>query len=428
MSDRIQAIRGMRDILPPASRWWGVVERNMQRVLELYDYCEIRTPLLEKTALFSRSIGEQTDIVEKEMYTFADRDGTSLSLRPEGTASVVRAFVEHNLHKKQPVHRLYYLGPMFRHERPQKGRLRQFFQLGVELLGAAGPAADVEVIDVMIACVEAAGIGSLSLHVNSLGCRACRPGYRTKLVEFLEAHAESLCADCRRRLEHNPLRVLDCKQPRCVAVAEGAPHMIDHLCADCAAHFGQVRRGLESLGIGYTVNHRMVRGLDYYNRTTFELLADGLGAQNAVAAGGRYDGLVGMLGGADTPAVGFAIGLDRVLLVLEQISSPPEAPPLVFVAAEPDHSGEALRLLSRLRAAGIRASWDVRLGSFKSQLKRADKSGARLVVLVGSREVESGTVTVKDMAADDEEQKQRQVENEWLVEEVERLLEGKGRH
>ena len=422
--DPIRVIRGMRDLLPEQTRWWRWMERRLDGVMDRYGYAEIRTPVLEHTGLFARSIGQETDIVAKEMYTFADRDGSSLSLRPEGTAAVVRSFIENNLGKKEPLHRLFYRGPMFRHERPQKGRYRQFYQLGAELFGSAHPSADVEIIEVAVGCLQAIGLTDFSLELNTQGCPVCRPGYREQLTAYLREHERQLCTDCRRRLASNPLRVLDCKQAACTAVAEAAPHLLDHACDDCRQQFDQVRAGLEKLGIGGRLNHRMVRGLDYYNRTTFELLAAGLGAQNAVAGGGRYDGLVESMGGIPTPAVGFAAGLDRIVLLLEQQVAEPERPPLLFIAAQPGYWLETLPLLQQLRQAGFTAVNDVRQGSFKSQLKRADRLGARLVLLLGQDEIEQGTVTIKDMQApSDSERKQWQVERGGLLQEIGGFLE-----
>lgn len=426
--EALKVIRGMRDILPEQAAWWQRMERTLVEVLTRYGYGEIRTPVLEPTELFARSIGEETDIVAKEMYTFTDRDGTSLTLRPENTASVCRAYIEHNRWKQEPISRWYYLGPMFRHERPQKGRYRQFSQVGAELIGAETPAADVEMIEVMVDCIQSIGLAETSLEINSLGCSQCRPGYRSALVAYLTAHRDALCADCRRRLETNPLRVLDCKQEACSRVAEGAPHMLDHLCGACAEHFGLVRAGLDRLELPYAINHRMVRGLDYYTRTTFELLAAGLGAQNAVAAGGRYDGLVADLGGPAVQGVGFAAGLDRILLKLMDVCAPPRPAPVVFFVTRGREGWKAaLPLMHALRANGVRVECDVRQGSMKAQMKRADKSGARLVVMLGEDEIHTGKATVKDMAADrDADDKQFRVPWDRIPDELTRRL-GRGK-
>jgi len=406
----------MRDVYPDQAQWWQRMEWKLADTLRRYGYGEIRTPMLEPTELFARSIGEETDIVEKEMYTFQDRDGSSLTLRPEGTASVVRSYIENNQWKKEPVSRYYYLGPMFRHERPQKGRFRQFSQVGVELIGSLEPAADVEMIDVMVECIGAIGLKDTSLQLNSLGCAKCRPGYRDSLVSYLQKNRESLCENCQRRLETNPLRVLDCKEEACSHIADGAPKILDVLCENCAGHFQTVRRGLDSLALEYHINHRMVRGLDYYTRTTFELLAAGLGAQNAVAGGGRYDDLVKMLGGPEIPAIGFAAGLDRILLKLQETIPEPAALPTIFMVTRGGEAWRAsLELMRELRRTGVQVCSDVRQGSMKSQMKQADRRGARFVLVLGEDELASGQVTVKDMHAEaGSDQKQVQIPREEL--------------
>ncbi len=413
----IQAIRGMRDILPEQTGWWRRMERQLYAALAQFGYQEIRTPILEPTELFKRSIGEETDIVEKEMYTFEDRDGSKLTLRPEGTAAVVRSYIENSQWQKEPLSRWYYMGPMFRHERPQKGRYRQFYQVGVELLGAEAPAADVELIDVMLQCMGAIGLQGFTLELNSLGCMSCRPSYREKLQIFLKKNQEKLCDNCRRRMDTNPLRVLDCKVNTCRQVGEEAPKILDHLCQDCGTHFQTVREGIEALSIAYHINHRMVRGLDYYTRTTFELLADGLGAQNAVAAGGRYDGLVSALGGSQMPAVGFAAGLDRILLKLLETLQKPETPESIFVVTRgPGAWPAGLAVMQNLRNKGLVVRSDVRQGSIKAQMKRADKDGARFVLVLGEDEVAEGAVTVKDMkAAPDSADKQKKIARDALT-------------
>jgi len=398
--EAIQVLKGMRDLLPEQTAWWQRMERELAGVLDRFGYQELRTPLLEPTALFKRSIGEATDIVEKEMYTFQDLDGSSVTLRPEGTASAVRAYLENFTWKKEPISRWYYLGTMFRHEKPQKGRYRMFSQVGAELLGAAEPAADVELIDLAVECVRAVGLSEATLELNSLGCPACRPAYRERLVAYLRVQRSALCEPCQRRLETNPLRVLDCKVEGCQKVAEEAPRILDFLGPECLSHLEAVRAGLESMGHAYRLNHRMVRGLDYYSRTTFELLTGGLGAQSAVAGGGRYDGLVAQLGGPEIPAVGFAAGLDRILLRLAELREPPQGPPIIFVASQGEAGWRAaLPLVQRLRRAGHKVLSDVRAGSLKAQLKRADKDRARLVLVLGEEEIQAGAVSVKDMAA-----------------------------
>ena len=416
MDARIKAIQGMRDILPDQVAWWQRMEQQLINLLKRYSYEEIRTPIMEHTALFSRSIGEETDIVSKEMYTFADRNGSSLTLRPEGTASVVRAYLQNNFPRHRPLSRLYYIGPMFRHEHTQKGRYRQFYQMGAELIGAADPAADVELIDLMKECIRAVGLKGTRLEINSLGCPACRPTYREQLVGYLSRHEPDLCPDCQRRLKTNPLRVLDCKKDLCIAIGENAPDSIDHLCDDCRIHFQGVRAGLDVLSLKYQINHRIVRGLDYYNRTAFELIADGLGAQNAVAAGGRYDGLVSQLGGPAVPAIGFATGLDRILLLLMEKLLAPTPPPLVFVATVGDKAWHiGLSMMTDLRQAGFSVQSDVRRGSLKSQMKRADKEKARFVLIIGEEELQAAEVIVRDMQQAQDEQKQQRIQIEGVV-------------
>ncbi len=399
----VSAVRGFRDALPAMARLLTRIERTAAGVLERYGFDEIRLPLVERTELFARSIGETTDIVEKEMYTFPDRDGSSLTLRPEGTAPLVRAFVEHHLDQRDQVARLYYVGPMFRHERPQKGRHRQFFQVGAELIGREDPLADAEVLSCLWDVLEALDIAGATLHLGSLGDEACRPAFRHVLREFGEARREQLCESCRRRLDKNPLRILDCKEPGCRAATEDAPRLLEHLCAPCRDHFAAVRSLLDAQGVAYHVEPRLVRGLDYYVRTTFEVTAPGLGAQGAVGAGGRYDGLVAQLGGPRLSGIGFAFGVERLALAMgaaaaEAEAEPArEAPPDVFVAPLAASSeAEALRVARRLRLAGLR----VELGggrSLKSQMRRAGRLGASRVLILGDEELAARRATVRDM-------------------------------
>jgi histidyl-tRNA synthetase len=425
MSQKIKAIQGMHDIMPEIMPWWHRMEKQLHGVLGRYGYEEIRTPILEQTALFARSIGEETDIVSKEMYTFndSDREKTPLTLRPEGTAAVMRAYLEHNLTRHKPVSRMYYMGQMFRRERTQKGRYRQFRQMGAELIGSKEPAADVELIDLMIACIHSVGLKETSLEVNSLGCQSCRPAYRDSLTSYLENKKDMLCTDCRRRMKKNPLRVLDCKQLKCHEIAEQATHLLDFLCSNCQLHFSHVRQGLEQLGIDYSINHRLVRGLDYYNRTTFELLTKGLGAQNTVAAGGRYDGLASQIGGPEVPGIGFASGLDRILLKLTETLSAPKQKPLIYYVSLGDQAWRAaLRSMQSMRRAGFTTMSDVRGGSLKSQLKKADKDLARFVIILGENEINQGEFTVRDMQASKETEKQFKVPFDALQKVIEDRL------
>lgn len=405
----IPAVRGFHDALPEAARLLTRIERIASSVLERYGFDEIRLPIVERTELFARSIGETTDIVEKEMYTFPDRDGTLLTLRPEGTAPLARAFVEHHLDQRDQVSRLYYVGPMFRHERPQKGRLRQFHQIGAELVGREDPLADAELLTCLVDVLEAIGVPSPRLLVGSLGDEACRPAYRDELRAFGESRSAHLCENCRRRLDKNPLRILDCKEAGCRASTADAPALVDRLCEPCGQHFSTVRSLLEAQGVVWELDRRLVRGLDYYVRTTFEVTAEGLGAQGAIGAGGRYDGLLAQIGGPQLSGIGFAFGVERLAIALQAADPAIEsrlaglAAPDVFVApigaaSEPD----ALRLARRLRDAGLR----VELGggrSVKSQMRRADRLGAARVLLLGDEELQARRATLRDMHAKQDE-------------------------
>lgn len=389
----------MNDILPGDVETWQFLEREAHRIFQLYGFGEIRVPVVEKTDLFCRSIGETTDIVEKEMYTFSDRSGNSLTLRPEGTAPVMRSFIEHKLHAKDPVAKLYYLGPMFRYERPQKGRYRQFHQIGVEAIGVDDPMIDAQVLAMLCHYFEAVGIDNVALHVNSLGCRDCRPLYRQALIDYLADRQEALCSDCQRRCQNNPLRVLDCKVPGCQEATADAPAVLDHLCEACADHFTRVRQHLEGLDIAYTVNARMVRGLDYYTKTTFEMVTGQLGAQNAVAAGGRYDGLIHELGGPALPGIGFAMGVERLVLMKgeQQIAAP--RPELFLAALGEAAANEAFVLMNRLQRRGIHAEMDFGGKSLKAQMRRAGKLGARFVLILGDEELANRQAQLRDMDA-----------------------------
>ncbi len=396
----IKGIRGALDILPEDSGKWQALEAVARDVLDRYGYAEIRTPAFERTELFVRGIGEGTDIVEKEMYTFEDRGGESLTLRPEATASLMRAFIEHSLGVKSSLVKLYLIGPMFRHERPQSGRFRQFHQIDVEAVGSPGPAVDVEVVALLHHLLEAWGLRGIHLHLNSIGDPVCRPAYRQAFVAYAEGHRSALCPDCHVRLEKNPLRILDCKVPDCQRVAAGAPTISAYLCEACRDHFGAVRTLLDGLKIDHSVNERLVRGLDYYTRTTFEFLNPALGAQNAVAGGGRYDGLVEEIGGPPTPAIGFAIGEERILASLAAQQGPLEAPIYtgVYVAtAGAEAFPAALDLAQALRRRGLRAAVDLERRSLKSQLRQANKDRYRYSVILGSDELSRGLASLKDM-------------------------------
>lgn len=388
----------MNDILPEAVAVWQFLEQSAREIFGVYGFTEIRTPIVEKTELFCRSIGETTDIVEKEMYSFIDKGGSSLTLRPEGTAPVMRSFIQNRLANLDPVTKLCYIGPMFRYERPQKGRYRQFHQIGAEAIGVEDPKIDAQILLMLHRYFEYIGISAISLEINSLGCPACRPDYRQQLIHFLEARLQQLCSECQRRYQNNPLRVLDCKMESCRVATDGAPSMIEHLCGDCDSHFRQVKHYLGLLAVPFTVNPRMVRGLDYYVRTTFELVTDQLGSQNAVAAGGRYDGLIQSLGGPPLPGIGFAIGLERLVLMLadrQQVNAGPQ----LFIAALGEAAAEqAFVLMSQLQARGIHAEMDYLGKSLKAQMRRADKLGAAHTLILGDEEIRSKEAQLKTMA------------------------------
>ena len=400
----ITGIKGMNDILPGEVETWQFLEESARSIFKAFGYREIRVPVVERTELFCRSIGEATDIVEKEMYTFADKGGTSMTLRPEGTAPVIRAFIEHRLHTLDPVSKLYYLGPMFRHERPQKGRYRQFHQIGAEVIGIDDPKVDAQVLAMLSHFFAAVGITGVTLQINSLGCPECRPAYRQMLLAFLQDRLPHLCADCQRRAATNPLRALDCKVPGCQEATAGAPAVIDHLCSGCAGHFAAVAAHLDDLAVPCTVNPRMVRGLDYYTKTTFELITDRLGAQSAVAAGGRYDRLVADLGGPALPGIGFAMGVERLALLLGAREDAAPRPALFIATLGDDAERFGFRLLTRLQRQGQFAEMEYTGKSLKAQLRRADKLGARQVLILGGDELARGVAQWRDMAAGTQEE------------------------
>ncbi len=391
----IQAIKGVKDVLPGDMAAWHFLEDTARKLFEDYGFAEVRVPIFEYTELFARSIGASTDIVEKEMYTFEDRDGKKITLRPEGTAGVVRAFVEHKMYADSQLTKLYYLGPMFRHERPQKGRYRQFYQIGVEALGLDHPHVDVEVLVMLHSLFTRLGIKGLSLQVNSLGDGECRGAYRDALKSYLQAKLPTLCADCRRRYETNPLRVLDCKVD--ADKFGDSPVMLDYLCDPCKIHFQTVEEGLKKLGVPFEVNPRLVRGLDYYTRTTFELVMGHMGAQNTVAAGGRYDGLVKEIGGPATPGIGFALGVERAVSLMDTSSLRPSRPQLFVSALGEAAAAFVLPLIHNLRSSGIRVETDYTGASLKSQMKKADKSGAGHTLIIGEQELKDEKAVLRNM-------------------------------
>ena len=400
------APRGTKDILPDVVGAWIYVENVIRDLCACYGYQEIRTPIFEHTELFQRGIGDGTDVVDKEMYTFTDRSDRSLTLRPENTASVVRAYLQNKLYADGGLQKLFYIGSMFRYDRPQAGRMREFHQFGVEAIGGESPAVDAEAILLAYDFLTALGLNGLMLKLNSVGCPNCRPVYRERLQEYFKGYLSELCHDCQDRYTRSPLRILDCKLDAQKPFMAGAPAITDCLCADCSAHFEAVQNHLRSVGVMYELAPRLVRGLDYYTRTAFEIAYPPLGAQSAVAGGGRYDGLVEELGGSPTPAVGFATGLERVLLALEQQDLLPESPPaadVFFIALGDAAAAVALPLLHELRQGGIRALMDYAGRSMKAQMKQANKSGARYAVILGEDELAQGTAVVRNMAESTQE-------------------------
>jgi len=403
----IRAVKGTRDLLPPDTAVWNHVEAVARQVFAAYNYHEIRTPLLEETQLFARGVGADTDIVTKEMYTFEDRDGSSLTLRPENTASVIRAYIEHRLDQRPGLQKLYYMGPMFRRERPQKGRYRQFFQIGAEAIGAESPAVDAEVIEMVSEILTRAGLTGFELLINSVGCSNCRPGYVEKLREALKSIAPQLCNDCQRRAETNPLRVLDCKVPDDQPVIDHLPSILQYLCEVCRPHFAAVQQYLTDRAIPFAVKPRLVRGLDYYMRTTFEVVHGSLGAQNSVLGGGRYDGLAESLGSkVPAPGIGFSIGEDR--LVMSVSGQQPGTGPDLFIAPLGEAALRHAGILAReLRRGGrqIEVGADAKL---KKAMELANKLDARQVLIIGDDEIAAGTYTLKEMATGEQKKVTRQ--------------------
>ena len=396
-----RAPRGTQDILPSQSYKWRFVEDLVTEVSLLYGFKQIRFPTFEHTELFTRSVGDTTDVVQKEMYTFTDRDGRSLSLRPEGTAGVARSVIENGLYAGAMPLKLYYLTNFFRYEKPQAGRSREFFQFGTELYGADGPEGDAEVITLADRVLRRLGLKSCALRINSIGCADCRPAYREALVEYFRAHEPELCPTCRERLETNPLRILDCKSPVCAAIAAGAPKTVEYLCGHCRDHFTRLQKLLDCCGIPFAVDPRIVRGLDYYTGTVFEFISEGIGAQGTVCGGGRYGGLLSELGGPDMSGVGFGMGLTRLLLAMQAEGALPalDGGPQVYLAPiGDDERGKAFALTAELRALGVRAETDLVGRSLKAQMKYADKLGAQNTIVLGTDELSAGECTLLHMA------------------------------
>jgi len=383
--------------LPQETPIWNHFESTARKIFGLFGFREIRVPIIEKTELFKRGIGETTDIVEKEMYTFHDRDDELITLRPEATAGVIRAYIEHNMQAHEQITKLFTIGPMFRRERPQKGRFRQFHQINVELFGEDRPQADAEIIFMLAHFLKSTGITNFSLEINSLGCRKCRPAFSRAVVAHLQGLEQSLCLNCQRRIKTNPLRVFDCKTETCQDIISHAPKILDYLCNECEQHFAGVKSSLADLGISYQINPKMVRGLDYYIRTAFEVTSGTLGAQNAIAGGGRYDGLVSFLGGPEVAGIGFAAGMERLVACLEQKNDRPIKTDVYIAALGATALKKAFLLTNKLREAGISAEMDYSDKSLKSQMKRADKLNSSFTLILGDEEIEKNSVKLRDM-------------------------------
>ena len=395
----IQLIRGFKDILPGEVELWQKIERIARGLFEDFGFNEIRIPIMERTELFKRSIGEDTDIVEKEMYTFPDRKGELVTLRPEATASICRAYIQHKLYSQDPVQKFYMIGPMFRRERPQKGRYRQFYQIDAEIFGVQSGLVDVQLIFLLVTLCKRLNLKDVGAHINSLGCPKCRPHFKKALTDFLVSVGDQLCSDCVRRRDRNPLRVLDCKVPACREAITGAPSLLDHLCDECRSDFDLVMESLTKLDVPFVIDKQLVRGLDYYTRTAFEIQTTSLGAQSAVAGGGRYDNLVKELGGPDIPATGFAIGFDRLAeLVALNAPEPVQQPDLFIAALGAKSQTLAFEWICQLGLDGIRVEMDLGDKSLKSQMKRANRLGAPYVLILGENELEAGEAVLRNMA------------------------------
>lgn len=416
---QFKTLKGFKDILPRETTTWQRVERTARDVFKSFGFKEIRPPLLERTDLFSRSIGQDTDIVSKEMYTIRDGKGKGLTLRPEATASVVRAYIEHGLFRDFPVQKLFTIGPMFRRERPQKGRFRQFHQINAELFGDEGPRSDADLINLAMHLLEKLGLSGYVLNINSLGCSDCRKRFREELKDYLFQRLEPLCSDCRKRAEVNPLRVFDCKVEKCREVVSGAPSILDYICEGCRDHFSRLQDYLDRLHIDFVVNHMLVRGLDYYSRTAFEIQSEHLGSQNALAGGGRYDGLVKQLGGPDHSAIGFAAGIERLVTLLDEESGAGNGDaPEIFLAGIGERAEKmAFGWLNELRRSGIYAEMEYGSKGLKALMKRADRLGARRTLIVGDEELATGKGILRDM----ETKVQQEIELDNLVENFKRV-------
>lgn len=396
----IQKPRGTFDLLPDATPLWQYIEKTARDTAHAYGFGEIRTPTFEATELFQRGVGDTTDVVQKEMYTFTDRENRSFTLRPEGTASVARAIIENGKCSDTMPLKLYYLINCFRYEKPQAGRSREFYQFGAEMYGSADASADADMIGLANAVISSLGIKETSLHINSIGCPECRPLYRKAVYDYFKSHEDKLCDTCRARLETNPLRILDCKSPICKDIAKDAPKSIDHLCGDCKNHMNKLESHLAEMGIPYEIDTNIVRGLDYYTRTVFEFICTSIGAQSTICGGGRYDGLMKEIGGPSLPGIGFAMGITRLILAMEASGSVPESShsPLLYIASMGDAAQKkAAGIVYKLRSRGIYADYDLTSRSLKAQMKYADKKGAKYTLIIGDNELDSGKAVLKNM-------------------------------
>lgn len=399
---KYKKLKGLQDILPPEIAVWQLIENRARDIFKTYGYQEIRLPIIESTDIFIRSIGETSDIVEKEMYTFQDKGNRSITLRPEGTASFVRAYVEHHLYNNPAPQKYYYIGPMFRYERPQAFRYRQFYQIGAEAMGVEDPRLDAEIISMLSSMLGSIGLEGLNFEVTSIGCKKCRPDYKTALQNFLAAKLDTFCSDCQRRYHANPLRILDCKVPSCIESRKGAPPVLDYLCGECKNHFDKLRSYLELLKVPHTINPNLVRGLDYYTKTAFEVSSKNLGSQSAVAAGGRYDSMVDEFGGPPTPGIGFAMGMERLIPLIKDSLSEPAGPEVFFCPMGDAAAEKALILTEQLRNEGVWAELNHERTSIRSQMRKANRIGAKHVIVLGEDELRDNKIVLKNMMSKEE--------------------------
>jgi len=394
---KYKTLKGLQDILPPDISIWHHIESTARQIFQSYGYQEIRLPIMESTDVFIRSIGETSDIVEKEMYTFEDKGGRSVTLRPEGTAAFVRAYVEHHIYNNPAPQKFYYMGPMFRYERPQAFRYRQFYQIGAEAMGIEDPKLDAEIISMLSRLLSSIGLEGLNFEITSIGCKKCRPGYKDALKNFLGPKLEDFCSDCKRRYDANPLRILDCKVPGCIESRKGSPPVLDHLCDECSDHFNKLRHYIDLLKVPHSINPNLVRGLDYYTKTAFEVSSENLGSQSAVAAGGRYDSMVKEFGGPPTPGIGFAMGMERIIPLIKDTIDVTNGPELLICPLGDEAAEKGFQLTEQLRAEGIWVEVNYESTSLRSQMRKANRIGAKNVVILGDDEIMNSKVVIKNM-------------------------------